>query len=285
MVASTKTTASGTIPAPGSANATGLTTIAPQTAALANVSAAGPYDPNAYQPGASLAASQPSGTTPAIDDRYGSAPSTVSPPSVPPVSAPATTPIANAAPGDRYAMPATGTPFVPSPSASADRYATAPPVSSGAVNAQAGTAAIDPYGPLPGSAPVSPNTTGFASQSVPAESAANTAPATLSSAPATGFVAEPMAPAQAPAAATATAQIKSPVGGQYRPGGTSSYTSIVDGNRIDVASRPGAPATSPPSVPPSTTPPSDPWAPQSAPPTSTPPVRHGGSVSAGGSVF
>jgi hypothetical protein len=161
----------------------------------------------------------------------------------------------------------------------------APSFSTGVVNSQAGTETIDPYGPLPGSATVIPNTTGLASPSAPAGSAANTAAATLSSAPANnGFAAEPVAASQAPVAATATVQIQSPAG-QYRPGGTSSYTSTAGGNRVDVASRPGTPATSTPSVPAPTTPASDPWTPQPAPPTSTPPVRHGGSVSVGGSVY
>jgi hypothetical protein len=275
------------VPALGSTTVAGLTTT-PQTAALANVPAAGPYDPNAYQASASLAASQPGGTTTPAVDRYGSYPMAAQPASVSPVSVPKLTPTTSTAAVDRYALPATATsaPYTPSQSPSGDRYATALPASPVSVNSQPSSAASDPYGPLPNIASVAAPTTSFASQAAPAGAAANTAPAALSSAPAPGFAAGPVAAEQAPAAATATVQIKSPAG-QYRPGGTSSFTSTAGGNRIDVASRPGAPATSPTSAPTSTTPPSDPWAPQPAPPTSAPPARHGGSVSAGagGSVF
>jgi hypothetical protein len=278
-VASTRPATAGTVPSrTATPNASGLTA-AQQTAALASVPAAGPYDPNAYRPSASLAASQPSGTTPATD-RYGSYASAAPLASDPPAS----TPISTSAAVDRYALPAATTSSAPGPAASADRYATAPSVSTGVVNSQAGTAAMDPYGPLPGSAPISPNTTGLASSAAPAEPAATTEPANLSSVPPNAIAAETAAAAQAPVAATATVQIQSPAG-QYRPGGTSSYTSTAGGNRVDVASRPGAPATSTPSVPASTTPASDPWTPQPAPPTSTPPVRHGGSVSVGGTVY
>ena len=140
--------------------------------------------------------------------------------------------------------------------------------------------------PMTNSAAVSPPATGFASHTTPGGPVANTAPASLSSTPTSNYVAEAMAAAPTTSTASATVPIKSPAG-QYRPGGTSSYSGGTNENRIDVASRPGAPAVSPSSAPQSATPTSDPWTPQPTAPTSNAPTRTGGSVSvgAGGSVY
>ncbi len=280
-VASTTPAAAGSISPLSTTPTTSSLAATRPAATLASVPAAGPYDPNGYQPSASLAASQPTGTNASTADRYGSYATTATAPSIPPVSTPATTPIPSAAPVDRYAMSSVSVAQVASTTAPDDRYSNTVPASSGTINAPVGTTASDPYGPSPNSAAISPPATGFASQSAPGGPVASMAPASLSSTPPNNYAAEPMAAAPTTTTASATVQVQSPAG-QYRPGGTSSYSG---GNRIDVASRPGAPAVSPTSAPQPASPISDPWAPQPTAPTSTAPARTAGGVSAGGSVF
>jgi hypothetical protein len=191
----------------------------------------GPYDPNAYKPSTSPGATGTSadGGALAVADRYGIA--SADRYSVPVASSPQTTvgvpsvesiaPVAasSAMPDSRYqavaAMPTTpssvqtdryGMPSAPAATSTADRYskAFAEPAPSDVVKESPATAAAQSTGP-------------FSQATSPAAQIET-------------------------ATASSTVQLKSPAG-QYRPGGTSSYT-IAPVQHVEVATRPGAPGSS-----------------------------------------
>jgi subtilase-type serine protease len=269
--------------------ASGLATTR-QPAPLASIPAAGPYDPNGYQPSASVAASQLNGSSvaPTTADRYGNYATAPPAPSIPPVSTPLAATPANTASVDRYAMPAvSGAPMSSTPSTSTapsttDRYAYTPAAPSGTLTPSPVASTSDPYGSPLGAISAGPPATGYSNRTTPTAPVVNAAPATVMAAPLHSIAADAVAAPPAATADAATVQIKSPAG-QYRPGGTSSYTNGAASNRVDVASRQGPPSTTIPApVPQSTTPPSDPWTPQPHLPAAIPATRQGGNVSAGG---
>jgi hypothetical protein len=253
-------------------------------AAPTSAPATGPYDPNGYRPTALAASTQASGmtasTSAAADpyatpaDRYASAaPYSTS------ASAATTGPSSAAAPVDRYAMPVSGTAAAPGVAASIDRYASVPVESAGTASPAMSATTSDPYAPLTAAGASSyPTTGGFTNQMAPVEPVATTAPAPAPSNSVNNVMAEP---APTMPAAAATVQLKSPPG-QYRPGGTSSYSSGAADSRIDVAARPGSSAVSPSAGQPSPPQSSDPWAPPPAAPAATPSTRVGGGVNVGG---
>lgn len=219
----TTTTPSATASAPVAAAAQAATT--PSTV----MAQAGPYDPTAYQP---VAAQVPA--APVEADRYGMAATPAAAPAPVAASAPtSTTPIAATAPiaagaqsnpaapaaAERYAAPAATT-AAAAPSAS-DRYAAAPSYSYsddryGASSAAPSTSAVTP-------AVTTPSTI------------ASTSPAVTPAIPQTATPPYNAATV-ASATSTGTVQITAPAG-QYRPGGTSTYTGAPT-NAIEVASRP-----------------------------------------------
>ena len=212
----------------------------PQSTAVAGTPSAGPYDPNGYQPVTTPSA--PSATiaaeVPVVGDRYAaaspSAPLHATGSPVSPVDA--RTPVVNSPPsnmatetGDRYATTAAA---LTSTDLGNDRY---------------GQAVTD------------------RSTSWPVTDVATSSPPTVSTPAPT--VTE-SAPLNATAAnSKASVQLASPAG-QYRPGGTSSYTGTFPADHVEVATRPASPAST--QLPPQSTLPagtSDPWAP---PATSVP---------------
>ncbi len=230
---------------------------APPIAAAANLAQTGPYDANAYQPSPSTA-SLASQATPTNDvNRYGAAATdryAVAPAAA--ATATAVPPFATSSPvADRYAVSplAATAPNVTSATAStptasslaagnrysntpANRYAPAPPASV-AIPATQNVA-------LPfGAAPASEQLPTIAATPNYPPVAANTTPTTDSP---FGAV-EPIS--------AATVRITAPLG-QYRPGGTSSYS----GSPLEIASRPSstlqppAAATWPGQMPPSANP-------------------------------
>ena len=210
---------SSTVPIPGVPIVPGVT----PTQQLA-VSPAGPYDPNSYKPSAlsEATATSTEGDIPTVADRYALASTNryATSPSASIPSASGTASAANPAPpsiDSRYS--ALGSTPTTAPNASADdRYARGP------INASA----ADRYSQMFGDQSATP-----VPNESPAADAVAVAPATAPSASSA-----PIAPLENP---TATVQLKSPAG-QYRPGGTSSYT-VPPVQHVEIATRPAAPAS------------------------------------------
>jgi hypothetical protein len=223
-------------------NATTQPTTAPQTSALANVPATGPYDPNGYRPSASpgALASGTIGGASTLPDRY-----------------------ASAVPGSYGAAAAatTGSTIGTSLPVSGDRYSLAP---STTTSTTAGPAATTPADPYANSSSIATSNAGTVDRYGPTTATPNMTAATPQpSVP-------PIEPAVAAASSAAsTVQLSSPLG-QYRPGGTSSYSGAGTDKHLEIATRPTPPAqTNAPAAtasPPRT---SDPWSPPATAPSAT----------------
>jgi len=193
-----------------------------------SVPTTGPYDPNSYKPSTSATSSNSGSGAASVDryqmagaDRYGSMPASepisAAPAPVPQSvgAVPAASPATVATAGDRYGL---GTP--------AATTTTAPPTTS--VTSTPSSAAI---GSTTAAPPITPTSaTGATGSNTVASLVAS--PSALPTSP------------SAPVATTAQA-------GQYRPGGTSTYTGTRPAQHLEVATRP-APAAST-SVAPTTT--------------------------------
>jgi hypothetical protein len=69
-----------------------------------------------------------------------------------------------------------------------------------------------------------------------------------------------------PASALATVQLSAPAG-QYRPGGTSSYSAAGAEQQVEIATRPSSPTVTTPPQPVTSSPGSAPWTPPAAAPS------------------
>lgn len=240
--------------------------------ALANVPPTGPYDPSGYQRAATANSVAPSAEPASAmgADRY----------------AMATAP-ASAAPAiiDPYASPRLGA--VPSVPVTQDRYATAaaPPPSAPVSNdpyAPPGPGAVssvpvtqDRYvsSPAPAATPLPselpgqilptfpPNSPGMGERGNPTPSAVGGFADATTSLPTAS-------PIQAPAPSVAAQAGSTLPVGQYRPGGTSSFSGLEGRSPIEVAARPSPTAPAGPPMPVGT-PAAAPWAPPSAMPSTT----------------
>jgi ribonuclease E len=204
----------------------------------ASVPAAGPYDPNAYQPASQLgAAASPlaSAGSPAAGSMSTTAASPYGGPADRYATAGSTTGASAAMTTDTMSPPTSAqSPMTSSaPAATADRYAlAADPASSYQPSAQPSRAATTPVGDRYGVYTASEPS--MAAASAPAAPLANTSQSTT--------------PTAAPAPGNATTVRISAAPGQYRPGGTSSYTATAK-SPVEVATRPGAPTAAPSSTP------------------------------------
>jgi hypothetical protein len=238
------------------------TAASPQTTALASVPATGPYDPNGYRPNSSFGAGATgtAGTGSSIADRYASTgPGPIGQHATDSTRGMIGSSIATA--GDRYAPSANAlaAPIAgPTPSTQFDRYA----MGSAAVASSPGPS--DRYGESLRENRTSTSTTGLGSNHTPPDITATSDPAVPPSATPTTSKSLTAAPIS-----RATAPPWSSQAGQYRPGGTSSYSVGEAKAHVEIATRPSSPASSnwPTATSPTRT--SDPWAPPTSPPTST----------------
>lgn len=190
---------------------------------------AGPYDPNAYQPVAAKPA-----VAPVEVDRYATATPAASP--VTPSTTPIAPPAAPATSADRYvatapaataaSTAATTAPAATAPSAN-DRYAYNPTTTTPGYSYS-----DDRYG------------TPSAATTPSAVTPAVTVPTTTTTPAVTPAIPQTSTPPyNAASVASATVQITAPAG-QYRPGGTSTYTGAPT-KAVEVASRPTTAAVAP----------------------------------------
>lgn len=257
--ATTATTGAPYTSSPGASSAintppTAITS-APATAgsgamASARASAAGPYDPNAYQP---LASTAPSATGETVD-RYG-----------------LTSPSAHGG-GPFAAAPFSAAdatnPTVASQASTPDRYGVAPPVDSASSSTGTGmpssayASTIEPSSSTAGAAnpPAGVDRYGLPTSGrygQPEPMAAT--PSGASSSTTTGAIAGSVPPVNTSSTVPSTTVKLTSGVGQYRPGGTSSYVANSPNTRVDVASRgeattPVTPGTAPAQMLPTTAP-------------------------------